>query len=102
LNKELTKYHQMKFIKTWCVLFFVVHVRSDKFAESDYHKLAVWELESCPLAMESLGFVLSPPLFFIMLQLKIPVTGSKTGGYLYTTSFRDFNTNRKHKRKFFH
>ncbi|XP_029971157.1 cytochrome c oxidase assembly factor 1 homolog [Salarias fasciatus] len=76
-----------------------------KFAESDYHRLAVRELESCPLAMESLG---APPLKVHNIhltdrdnridqrsaQLKIPVTGSKTGGYLYTTSFRDFNTNR--------
>lgn len=77
----------------------------NKFAESDYHKLAVQELKSCPLAMESLG---APPLKVHNIhltdrdnridqrsaQLKIPVTGSKTGGYLYTSSFRDSNTNR--------
>ncbi|XP_026169270.1 cytochrome c oxidase assembly factor 1 homolog isoform X2 [Mastacembelus armatus] len=76
-----------------------------KFSESDYHRLAVEELEACPAAMESLG---APPLkvYNIHLtdrkncvdqhtaQIKIPVTGSKTGGYLYTSSSRDPATNR--------
>ncbi|CAN9502963.1 unnamed protein product [Ophioblennius macclurei] len=76
-----------------------------KFAQSEYHKLAVQELESSPLAMESLG---APPLKVHNIhltdrdnrvdqrsaQLKIPVTGSKTGGYLYTSSLRDSETNK--------
>uniref|UniRef100_A0A3P8TWW5 Cytochrome C oxidase assembly factor 1 n=1 Tax=Amphiprion percula TaxID=161767 RepID=A0A3P8TWW5_AMPPE len=75
-----------------------------KFAESGYHKLALQKLESCPFAMESLG---APPLKVHNIhltdrnnriaqhtaQIKIPVTGSKTGGYLYTSSFRDPDTN---------
>ncbi|XP_031603395.1 cytochrome c oxidase assembly factor 1 homolog [Oreochromis aureus] len=75
------------------------------FAESDYHRLALQELEACPVAMESLG---APPLKVHNIhltdrynhvdkhtaQIKIPVTGIKTGGYLYTSSLRDPNTNR--------
>ncbi|XP_041848126.1 cytochrome c oxidase assembly factor 1 homolog isoform X2 [Melanotaenia boesemani] len=71
-----------------------------KFSESDYHRLAVQALEACPVAMESLG---APPLkvhnlhltdrsnriYQLTAQIKIPVTGSKTGGYLYTSSFRE-------------
>ncbi|XP_030581274.1 cytochrome c oxidase assembly factor 1 homolog [Archocentrus centrarchus] len=76
-----------------------------KFAESDYHRLALQELEACPLAMESLG---APPLKVHNIhltdrynrvdqhtaQIKIPVTGSKTGGILYTSSLIDPKTNR--------
>ncbi|XP_074508287.1 cytochrome c oxidase assembly factor 1 homolog isoform X1 [Sebastes fasciatus] len=76
-----------------------------KFAASDYHRLALQKLEACPDAMESLG---APPLkvYNIHLtdrknridqstaQIKIPVTGSETGGYLYTSSIRDPDTNR--------
>ncbi|XP_053186232.1 cytochrome c oxidase assembly factor 1 homolog [Scomber japonicus] len=75
------------------------------FTESDYHRLALQKLEACPAAMESLG---APPLKIHNIHLtdrnnrvdphsawiKIPVTGSKTGGYLYTSSIRDANTNR--------
>lgn len=77
----------------------------NKFAESAYHREAVRQLESCPRAMESLG---APPLKVHNIhltdrgnridqhsaQLKIPVTGSKTGGYLYTSSSRDAAGNR--------
>ncbi|XP_008286671.1 cytochrome c oxidase assembly factor 1 homolog [Stegastes partitus] len=76
-----------------------------RFAESDYHRLALQELEACVVAMESLG---APPLKVHNIhltdrsnrvaqhtaQIKIPVTGSKTGGYLYTSSCRDPDSNR--------
>ncbi|KAK9539517.1 hypothetical protein VZT92_004618 [Zoarces viviparus] len=76
-----------------------------KFVESDYHRLALQKLESCPVAMESLG---APPLKVHNIhltdrnnridqhtaQIKIPVTGSQTGGYLYTSSIQDPDTNR--------
>ncbi|XP_028283624.1 cytochrome c oxidase assembly factor 1 homolog [Parambassis ranga] len=76
-----------------------------KFAASDYHVLALQRLEACPVAMERLG---APPLKVHNIhltdrhnqihqhtaQIKIPVTGSKTGGYLYTSSLRDPDTNR--------
>ncbi|KAM7378660.1 hypothetical protein PAMP_004271 [Pampus punctatissimus] len=76
-----------------------------KFTESDYHRLALQQLEACPVAMVSLG---APPLKVHNIhltdrynridqhtaQIKIPVTGSQTGGYLYTSSVREPNTNR--------
>ncbi|XP_034412128.1 cytochrome c oxidase assembly factor 1 homolog isoform X2 [Cyclopterus lumpus] len=87
-----------------------------KFVESDYHRLALQKLEACPVAMESLG---APPLKVHNIhltdrnnridqrtaqsvstaiestsQIKIPVTGSETGGYLYTSSIQDPDTNR--------
>ncbi|XP_068427244.1 cytochrome c oxidase assembly factor 1 homolog isoform X2 [Clinocottus analis] len=76
-----------------------------RFVESDYHRLALQKLEACPVAMESLG---APPLKVHNIhltdrnnridqhtaQIKIPVTGSETGGYLYTSSIQDPYTNR--------
>lgn len=76
-----------------------------RFAESDYHRLALQKLEACPVAMEMLG---APPLkvYNIHLtdrnnrvdrrtaQIKIPVKGSETGGYLYAASVQDPDTNR--------
>ncbi|KAK2844022.1 hypothetical protein Q5P01_010681 [Channa striata] len=81
------------------------YLMQKKFAESDFHKLALQELEACPVAMESLG---APPLKVHNIhltdrsnrvdqhtaQVKIPVTGSKNGGYLYTSAVRDPKTNR--------
>lgn len=81
------------------------YLMQKKFLESDYHKLALQKLEACPVAMESLG---APPLKVHNIhltdrnnridqhtaQIKIPVTGSETGGYVYTSSVRDTDTNR--------
>ncbi|KAM9844349.1 cytochrome c oxidase assembly factor 1 homolog [Aulostomus maculatus] len=80
------------------------YLMQKKFAESEYHRLAVQKLEACRVAMESLG---APPLKVhnirltdranrmdhLTAQMKIPVTGSKTGGYLYTASIRNPHTN---------
>ncbi|KAM9349552.1 cytochrome c oxidase assembly factor 1 homolog [Symphorus nematophorus] len=81
------------------------YLQQKKFTESEYHRLALQKLEACPVAMESLG---APPLKVHNIhltdrsnrvdlrtaQMKIPVTGSNTGGYLYTSSVRDPDTNR--------
>lgn len=75
------------------------------FSRSDYHRLALERLEANPVAMESLG---APPLTVYNIhltdrhnkvdqqtaQIKIPVRGSKTGGYLYTSSIKDSDANR--------
>ncbi|RVE61045.1 hypothetical protein OJAV_G00166790 [Oryzias javanicus] len=80
------------------------YLMQKNFAGCDYHRLAVRQLEACPVAMESLG---APPLRVHNIhltdrynrvdhqaaQIKIPVTGSKTGGYLYTCSIREPQTN---------
>ncbi|CAL1579019.1 unnamed protein product [Knipowitschia caucasica] len=71
-----------------------------RFWSSEYHQSALRSLESCSVAMETLG---APPLKVYNLhltdrhnqvdqhraQIKIPVKGSKSGGYLYTWSQRD-------------
>ncbi|XP_060908925.1 cytochrome c oxidase assembly factor 1 homolog [Labrus mixtus] len=81
------------------------YLQQKRFSESDYHQMALQKLEDCPVAMESLG---APPLKVHNIhltdrhnrvdlhasQIKIPVTGSKNGGYLYTSSIRDSDTNR--------
>ncbi|XP_072296406.1 cytochrome c oxidase assembly factor 1 homolog [Eucyclogobius newberryi] len=76
-----------------------------RFSGSEYHRLALQKLEACSLAMESLG---APPLKVYNLrltdrqnqvdqhwaQIKIPVRGSKSGGYVYASSRRDAADNR--------
>ncbi|XP_029381095.1 cytochrome c oxidase assembly factor 1 homolog [Echeneis naucrates] len=81
------------------------YLMQKKFSESDYHRLALQKLKACPVAMETLG---APPLKVHNIhlsdrhnhfnqdsaQMKIPVTGSNTGGYLYIYSARDPDTKR--------
>ncbi|XP_066536693.1 cytochrome c oxidase assembly factor 1 homolog isoform X2 [Hoplias malabaricus] len=81
------------------------YLMQKNFAKSEYYRLAVEQLNGNSTAMASLG---APPLKIHNIhltdrnnrvdhasaQLKIPVTGSKTGGYLYTTSTRDTLMNR--------
>ncbi|XP_056324147.1 cytochrome c oxidase assembly factor 1 homolog isoform X2 [Danio aesculapii] len=83
------------------------YLMQKNFAKSEYYRQALEQLNSNSTAMASLG---APPLKIHNIhlsdrhnridqssaQLKIPVTGSKTGGYLYTTSTRDSLTNRWH------
>ncbi|KAK0155395.1 Cytochrome c oxidase assembly factor 1 [Merluccius polli] len=80
------------------------YLMQKNFAKSEYHRLALARLEMSPAAMEGLG---APPLKVHNIHLfdrdnridqhiakvKIPVTGSKTGGYLYTISTKNPATN---------
>ncbi|CAL8278690.1 unnamed protein product [Lota lota] len=84
-----------------CTMYYLMQ---KNFANSEYHRLALERLEMSPAAMEGLG---APPLKVHNIHLsdrdnridqhiakvKIPVTGSKTGGYLYTISTRNPATN---------
>ncbi|KAI7809932.1 cytochrome c oxidase assembly factor 1 homolog [Triplophysa rosa] len=83
------------------------YLMQKNFAKSEYYRLALEELNNHSTAMASLG---APPLKIHNIhlsdrhnrmdhnsaQLKIPVTGSNTGGYLYTSSTRDTLMNRWH------
>uniref|UniRef100_A0A3Q3XBM0 Cytochrome c oxidase assembly factor 1 homolog n=1 Tax=Mola mola TaxID=94237 RepID=A0A3Q3XBM0_MOLML len=80
------------------------YLQQKRFTESDYHRLALQKLKEYPIAMESLGRPLKVHNIHLtdrnnhidehMAQIKIPVTGSKSGGYLYTSSVRDPNNNK--------
>ncbi|XP_055057304.2 cytochrome c oxidase assembly factor 1 homolog [Misgurnus anguillicaudatus] len=88
------------------------YLMQKNFAKSEYYRLALQELNNNSTAMASLG---APPLKIHNIhlsdrhnrmdhtsaQLKIPVTGSKTGGYLYMTSSRDTLMNRWHLEQVF-
>ncbi|KAJ8012077.1 hypothetical protein DPEC_G00064940 [Dallia pectoralis] len=79
------------------------YLMQKNFSRSDYHSLALEKLKANQSAMDCLG---APPLKIHNIhlsdrynrvepyaaQIKIPVTGSKDGGYLYTTSVRDPET----------
>ncbi|KAG7274943.1 hypothetical protein CRUP_033615, partial [Coryphaenoides rupestris] len=80
------------------------YLMQKKFVNSEFHRLALARLEMSSDAMDSLG---APPLKVHNIHLtdrdnridqhtakmKIPVTGSKTGGYLYTISTKNAPTN---------
>ncbi|KAM7120160.1 cytochrome c oxidase assembly factor 1 homolog isoform 1-T2 [Molossus nigricans] len=74
------------------------------FSRASYYQLALEQLHSHPKALEALGTPLS--IHYLELtdkynfvdiadaQLKIPVSGSKSAGYLYVSSSRDAPFNR--------
>uniref|UniRef100_A0A8D3BC63 Uncharacterized protein n=1 Tax=Scophthalmus maximus TaxID=52904 RepID=A0A8D3BC63_SCOMX len=81
------------------------YVLQKEYTESGCKRRALQKLEACTAAVESLG---GPPLKVYSLnlidkynrlhqdtaQVKIPVAGSKTNGYLYTSAVKDPYKNR--------
>ncbi|XP_015974429.1 cytochrome c oxidase assembly factor 1 homolog [Rousettus aegyptiacus] len=77
----------------------VYYLIQKNFSRASYYQLALEQLHSCPEAPEALGtplnihyLQLSDKYHFVDIadvQLKIPVSRSKSEGYLYVSSSRD-------------